>query len=124
MSDWEDWLPLAEFSINNAWKETIQYTPFEMNGGQHPKTPLTLRASARQQTGQPGDWDPAAERFRAKIDRLLKKARKSYQEAQARQKMNADNRWKLVEPFFVGSSVLLSTRRITLSTPGPSKLWP
>ena len=29
-----------------------------------------------------------------------------------------------MEPFFVGSSVLLSTRRITLSTPGPSKLWP
>ena len=66
------------------------------------KTPLTLRASARLQTGQPRDWDPAAQRFRAKIDILLKKARKSYQEAQARQKMNADNRRKLVEPFLLG----------------------
>ena len=92
MSDWEDWLPLAEFSINNAWQETIQCTPFEMNSGQHPKTPLTLRASARLQTEEPRDWDPAAELFRAKIDRLLKKARKSYHEAQARQKMNVDNR--------------------------------
>ena len=38
--------------------------------------------------------------------------------------MNADNRRKLVEPFSVASSVLLSTRWITLSTPGPTKLWP
>ena len=29
-----------------------------------------------------------------------------------------------MEPFLVGSSVLLSTKKITLSTPGPSKLWP
>ena len=43
MLDWEEWFPLAEFSINNAWQDTIQCTPFEMNGGQHPKTPLTKR---------------------------------------------------------------------------------
>ena len=82
-------MPLAEFSINNASQETIQCIPFEMNGGQHPRTSLDLavaRRASNNSTGQPGDWDPAAERFRAKIDRLLKKARKSYKEARARQK--------------------------------------
>ena len=78
MSDWEDWLPLAEFSINNAWQETIQYKPFGMNGSQRPMTPLDFRIAARRavggNTGEPGDWDPGAVRLHAKIDKLLKRA--------------------------------------------------
>ena len=41
-----------------------------------------------------------------------------------KQKQHADNCRKDVVPFLVGSSVLLSTKKITLATPGPSKLWP
>jgi transposase InsO family protein len=39
--DWDEWLPQAEFSVNNAWQEPIKNTPFMLNFGQQPRTPLT-----------------------------------------------------------------------------------
>jgi hypothetical protein len=41
--DWDEWLPQAEFSVNNAWQESIKNTLFMLNFGQQPRTPL-LRA--------------------------------------------------------------------------------
>ncbi len=35
-------LPVAEFAVNNAWHDTIQNTPFFLNYGQHPLTPVTM----------------------------------------------------------------------------------
>jgi hypothetical protein len=128
MLDWEEWLPLAEFSMNNAWQETIQCTPFEMNFGQHPRTPLDLNPDIAGadggSTGHLRSREPKAERLKAKIDRLLKKARSSYEQARSRQKQFADNHRRKEDTFSVGSRVLLSTKKITLATPGPSKLWP
>jgi hypothetical protein len=39
--DWVEWLPQAEFSVNNAWQESIKNTPFMLHFGQQPRTPLT-----------------------------------------------------------------------------------
>ena len=74
--------------------------------------------------GRTGPRDPKAERLRAKIDRLLKKARTRYEQAQSRKKQFANNHRKEADVYPIGSRVLLSTKKITLSTPGPSKLWP
>ena len=40
--DWDTLLPLAEFAINNSVAESTGMTPFYMNSGQHPNTPLSI----------------------------------------------------------------------------------
>jgi len=37
---WEKWLPLAEFSYNNSYHESIQMAPFEPLYGRKCRTPL------------------------------------------------------------------------------------
>jgi hypothetical protein len=37
---WEKWLPLAEFSYNNSYQESIKMAPFEALYGHKCKTPL------------------------------------------------------------------------------------
>lgn len=40
--DWNRLLPAAQFAYNNAWNESLQTTPFELNSGQQVRTPLGL----------------------------------------------------------------------------------
>jgi hypothetical protein len=37
---WEEWLPLAEFSYNNSYQESIKMAPFEALYGRKCRTPL------------------------------------------------------------------------------------
>ena len=37
---WEKWLPIAEFSYNNSYQESIRMAPFEALYGQKCRTPL------------------------------------------------------------------------------------
>ena len=37
---WEKWLPLAKFSYNNSYQESIKMAPFEALYGQKCRTPL------------------------------------------------------------------------------------
>jgi hypothetical protein len=37
---WEKWLPLAEFSYNNSYQESIKMAPFEALYGHKCRTPL------------------------------------------------------------------------------------
>ena len=37
---WEKWLPLAEFSYNNSYQESIKMAPFEALYGRKCRTPL------------------------------------------------------------------------------------
>lgn len=39
--NWDDLLASAEFAVNNAWQESVRNTPFFLNHGQHPLTPLS-----------------------------------------------------------------------------------
>ena len=40
MTNWDGLLVHAQFAINNAWQESVQNTPFFLNHGRHPRTPL------------------------------------------------------------------------------------
>jgi hypothetical protein len=37
---WEKWLPLAKFSYNNSYQESIKMAPFKALYGQKSRTPL------------------------------------------------------------------------------------
>jgi hypothetical protein len=49
---WEKWLPLAEFSYNNSYQESIKMTPFEALYGRKCRTPLNwIEAGERRYYG-------------------------------------------------------------------------
>jgi hypothetical protein len=45
-TNWEEYLDVAEFVMNNAWSQSTQTTPCMPNHGQHPDTPITLQLRA------------------------------------------------------------------------------
>jgi hypothetical protein len=95
---WEKWLPLAEFSYNNSYQESIKMAPFKALYGRKCRTPLNwVEAGERRYYGI--DFvEQAGEQVRTiKIHRAA---------AQSRQKSYANRRKKPIE-FEVGNFVYL-----------------
>jgi hypothetical protein len=81
---WDECLPLAEFSYNNSYQESIKMTAFEALYGRRCRTPL--------------NWSEPGERYFFKPD-MVKETEDKVQKmiyhlkkAQARQKSYADKR--------------------------------
>jgi hypothetical protein len=77
--DWDEWLPQAEFLVNNAWQESIKNTPFMLNFGQQPRTPLN-------QSGGREVRVPQASNFSKTLEENLARAKASLLAARSRQK--------------------------------------
>ena len=113
--DWDELLDMAEFAINNSWHESVRNTPFYLNYGQHPLTPVSLHVDTQV---------PAAEHFSQGIQEVVQQAKRYMQAAQDRQKAYADER-RLEMEFQVGDKVLLNTKNIRLQHgEGRAKLLP
>lgn len=113
-SDWDEWLPLAEFAYNNSYHEAVGTTPFHLNYGRAPRLPAAPTNAARF---------PAVDQFVTNINDIVARAKKRLQAANARVKHYADTKrsdFKLAE----GQEVLLSTKFLTLKLPGENKLLP
>jgi hypothetical protein len=113
-SDWDDWLPLAEFAYNNSVHEAVGTTPFHLNYGKAPRLPSTPTGPARF---------PAADALVTHISDIVARAKKRLQAAADRVKHYADTR-RAEHSFTVGQQVLLSTKFLTLKLPGENKLLP
>lgn len=74
-SNWEEFLGLVEFSLNNAPQAAHGYTPFFLNYGRHPLTPTDLLSSP--------DRDPEQVKLdtRQGVDRLLLQMREAHDSA-------------------------------------------
>jgi hypothetical protein len=79
--DWDSWLPLVQFAINNSWQESICATPFMLNTGAHPTTPNSLQSKCIV---------PAAGDFAQHVSDIVAQARDAMAAAQQRQKKAAD----------------------------------
>ena len=112
--DWDEWLALAQFAVNNSKQESLRATPFFLNFGRHPRTPVSLQCDSDV---------PGAEEFAASMHEAINKAKSALQAAQQRQKATADGRRRHVD-FAVGEEVALDSRNLTLRTTGPNKLLP
>jgi hypothetical protein len=84
LQKWDDYLPLAKFSYNNSYQESIKMAPFEALYGRRCRTPL--------------NWSELGERWFFRPD-LVKEMEEKVQriihnlkEAQARQKSYVDKR--------------------------------
>jgi hypothetical protein len=83
---WDGYLPLAEFSYNNSYQESIKMAPFEALYGRRCRTPL--------------NWSEPGERWFFRPDMVKDMEEKvqwiiyNLKEAQARQKSYVDQRRK------------------------------
>jgi hypothetical protein len=98
---WDEYLPAAEFTYNNSQQASTGFTPFELDCGQHPSTPITMT--------QPSQV-PAANDFREHWETMMKIAKDSLMEAQDRQTKYANQHRRHLE-FKVGDQVLLSMKK-------------
>ena len=73
--DWDELLDAAEIAVNNAWQESIRNTPFFLNYGQHPPTPLSVDVDTKA---------PAAKAFTGDLVQAEELAKESWRSAQAR----------------------------------------
>ena len=71
MQDWDKHLSSVQFSINNAWQETVQETPMFLNRGRHPKSPLTVQLPDKPAL------NPFADDFAAQMRALIARAKRS-----------------------------------------------
>jgi hypothetical protein len=127
-NNWESMLPMAEFAYNNAYHTATQTTPFLLNYGVEPLTPLTFLTShqlERRNNKEDGLMAqcPAAKRFTERMQDALTIARRCLEAAQQRDKANADKKRKDIT-HKVGDYVLLSTKNLRLKKSGSRKLLP
>jgi hypothetical protein len=95
---WESWLPLAEFSYNNSYQESIKMAPFEALYGRRCRTPLNWV--------EPGERRYYGIDFVNEAEKKVQIIQQHMQAAQSRQKSYADKRRRSLE-FNVGDYVYL-----------------
>jgi hypothetical protein len=81
---WDDCLPLAEFSYNNSYQESIKMAPFEALYGRWCRTPLNWSEPGERWFFRPDMVKETEE----KVQRIMH----NFKEAQARQKSYPDKR--------------------------------
>ena len=120
--DWDVHLPLIEFAINSSKQESTKETPFFLNYGEHPRTPLDLMLppadSSYAHTTAPGVLKSVR-----LMQLALSNAKLCLEAAQNRQKAYADKK-RSDTPIKLHSDVLLSTQNLKLKSPGSKKLLP
>jgi hypothetical protein len=114
-TDWDRYLPMAEFAINDSYQVSTGRTPFYMTYGCHPSLPTRL--------AEPSQDNPAGKQFAERVHAAVNKAKQMLQSAQQKQADQANKHRRDVE-FDVGDMVLLSTANIVIKTPGKQKLLP
>ena len=95
---WESWLPLAEFSYNNSYQESIKIAPFEALYGRKCRTPLNWV--------EPGEKRYHGIDFVNDDEKKVPIIQQHMRAAQSRQKSYADKRRRPLE-FNVGDYVYL-----------------
>jgi hypothetical protein len=95
---WDKYLPLAEFSYNNSYQESIKISPFETRYGRPYRTPLSWSESGERVIFGPDIVTEAEEK--------VKQIQANILTVQSRQKSYTDKRCRPLE-FEVGDHVYL-----------------
>ena len=124
LDNWDIYLSCAEFAINNGYVESIKTTPFFLNYGRHPDTPLHLRLlTYNQRSSNPIKAVPTADSLSVQLQERSKAARESLQLARQRM-VDYANKNRADIQYHVGDQVLLSTRNLTFKGKLTKKLMP
>ncbi|KAJ9525841.1 hypothetical protein QJQ45_009290, partial [Haematococcus lacustris] len=115
-ADWPDYLSLAELAVNNSWQESIKSTPFLVNTGQSPITPMLHSLPDKGRC-------PEGLSYATWWQEAVAKAKLCMQAAQQRQAAYANQDRREVH-YKVGQMVLLSTKNMRLKPGKARKLLP
>ena len=107
--NWDDLLACAEFAVNNSVNRSTGLTPFFLNYGAHPDTPVTVKVKSSQVL--------SADEFSESMAEQVKVARRNMEAAQQRQKAFADLKRQEVK-FEPGDKVLLNSKNIKFKKVG------
>jgi len=118
-NDWDQHLACAEFAINNSYQESIKNTPFRLNYGRDPRTPMAWTLKTPHQSSKL----PTVEQLVADLKNNLARAKSALVAAQQRQKHYADTQ-RRHEEFAEGDQVMLSSRNLSMKMPGTPKFMP
>src|SRR6185369_5885441 len=103
-NNWDKYLALAEFAYNNSKQTSTKFTPFELDAGQHPLTPITLTTKTLTSVETTNE-------FLNQWKTMMEIAKDNLMLAQQHQTEQA-NKHRRYEEYNVGDKVLLSTRHI------------
>ena len=112
--DWDTYLSLAEFCMNNCYKSSIQCTPFQLVYGKNPKTPASAHLATVKEN------NPTATAKARDMHEHLDNAKACMLAAQNRDKAYADRRTR-PQNFETGQRVLLSTKNLHIHQTSLSK---
>ena len=104
---WVQQLPLAEFTANNAVSIGIEFTPFYLNTGAHPTTPVSMMHGGTSKGSQHETVKEMLERMKT----ALAKAQSNLEHAQ-RMMANAVNRSRRSQQYNISDEVVLSTMNL------------
>jgi len=105
--NWEEILPAAEFSYNNSLQGSTGYTPFQLDNGHHPRTPLSLTNEKKNTTNV-----KAAQELLEHWTEMMNVAKDSLVNAQEKQSDQANKKRRYLE-LDEGDLVLLNTANLT-----------
>ncbi len=112
--DWCKYLSLVEFAYKNSQQASTLHSPFFLNHGRHPLTPLSSAVASRSPV-------LAVTEYMENMPAALRSAHSNISSAQERMKTYADKKRK-DHPFKVGDRVLLAARQKQLPPALSSKL--
>jgi hypothetical protein len=148
-AEWDTYLPMVEFAMNNAYSEVTRATPFLLNYGVHPRHPyhreigkkklqcngVTLSNPGQRHTAQHARAAvahtlrtipevPESIKFTKAMHRAIKHT-KLLLHATRQRMINHVNKHRSTEtPYKVGDRVWLATKYIKLQHEGCNKLMP
>ena len=116
--DWSDWLPFAEFAVNNATSESIGISPFFANYGYHPRLGVEpIVGPLPPMTPQQRKEYLSGEAIADKFDRITKQIRTAMAEAQEKQAFYANQKRIEAPPYRVGDYVFITTKNLRTDRP-------
>lgn len=112
---WDELLPFVQFCINNTISTSTGMTPYFLNFGTHPGSPITNQITSTSL--------PVLEKVFSNMSLALTRVKRLLQAAQDRQKFYADQH-RRPHSFTEGTQVLLSSRHLRLQGRGKKKIYP
>lgn len=115
--DWVNWLPLAEFAINNHRSETTGVSPFYAVYGHHPRLGIEPPTGARKLPQRQQLDIAAADQFAEWMTKLTENLRNEMDMAQSQHAEQANRSRSSAPMFMKGDKVWLDTRNLGVDRP-------
>ena len=110
--NWDQHLPLIEFAHNNVIHTSTNYSPFYLNYGAHPRSPVATAL------GPECNINDTAANVINNIYDVLDEALSNIEKSQEKQRKYANNHRRDFEQLEIGDLVLLSTTNLKSTGPG------